>query len=241
MQRRAKGRPLAQETLNQRSYFMPKSNTISVSVESVEKATQLELFASEIRSNHATAKQYAELAVVFALRTGIICHQAKQIIGKARFKAWMADACPDLSLEAARRYMNIAENIVYKKSLPLPMSELTAGDFLQRVNEDSYRSSIVSRVRDIVGVASVDKLYEAYGITKHDGAKHDAAKVDAKLNGFYNWNAARLRFDRAYKQTVDRLPEEKWTADMVESALRKLRPIAELVKRLEARSTPEII
>jgi hypothetical protein len=141
------------------------------------KAENLTALASEINETHAVAKSHAQLAVVFALRTGVLCQRAKKAIEHGAFGAWLEKHCPQVSDRTAQRYMALVD--AAKNSAPqlttgknesdslLPEGELIAPEFLERVEKDpKYRDRITSTVREVVGEGSLSELYKDYGITR---------------------------------------------------------------------------
>ena len=61
------------------------------------------------------------------------------------------------------------------------------------------------------------------------------AQAKFKFDGIYTPYAVRVDFDRAYRQTTEKLPLEKWPDDMAIAWARELEPIAKLYTQLAAR------
>lgn len=155
---------------------MPKSPA-PLEIVPPAKAENLTALASEINETHAVAKSHAQLAVVFAVRTGVLCRRAKAAIEHGAFGAWLAKHCPQISDRTAQKYMALVDAAKAaapqltagnnETSSPLPEGELIAPDFLDRVEKDSgYRDSITAQVREVVGEGSLSDLYKDYGITR---------------------------------------------------------------------------
>lgn len=134
----------------------------------------LNALANEINETHAVAKSHAQLAVVFAIRTGILCERAKDALDHGDFGDWLAKHCPQITDRTARRYMALvtaakAENTLAledgKAATMLPERELIDPDFLTRVEGDTkYRDKITAKVRAVVGEGSLTDLYKDWEI-----------------------------------------------------------------------------
>lgn len=198
----------------------------------------LTTYAHEIRATHAASKVHAELAVVFALRTGLLCLQARQQVGHGNFTKWVARECPEMTDRTVRKYMALAESKSEPDSV-LPAVELTAVGFVERVADDGgYRERIVSSVRSAVGAGSLTQLYQTYGIiSPRSGASARTPAPDVEqedeVRGLYTPHAVRVTFTRALRQTVDRVPLDKWTPQMRRGWVAQLKPIADFVKKIE--------
>lgn len=125
----------------------------------------LNALANEINETHAVAKSHAQLAVVFAIRTGILCERAKDSIPHGQFGPWLAKHCPQISDRTAQNYMRLVAASQSESDSDLPVAELTDPDFLARVEGDTkYRDRISGKVRSVLGEGSLTDLYKDYGV-----------------------------------------------------------------------------
>ena len=65
------------------------------------------------------------------------------------------------------------------------------------------------------------------------------AQAKFKFDGIYTPYAVRVDFDRAFRQTTEKLPLDKWPDDMAIAWARELEPIAQLYTQLAARVSKE--
>lgn len=203
------------------------------SLAKADSAAALNDFAREINATHGMAKAHAEMAVVLAVRVGLLCVQAKEIVGHGKFGEWMASECPDITDRTARKYMALA--IKSESGSDLPCAELVAPGFAQRVaDEAGYRDEVIARVRASVGDGSLTQLYHEYGVVA-DRRVAKPTRPESAVRGIYTPHAARVDFDRALRQTLTRVPLEQWSAEMCAAWVRELQPIAELHAQLVRR------
>lgn len=150
----------------------------------VPAPANLKQLAGEINETHAVAKSHAQLAVVFALRTGLLCERAKEALPHGQFGGWLEKHCPEVTTRTAQKYMALAKS---------SLGELTAGaknesgsylptlllahDFAERVEDDAgYRNQISAQTRDVVGEGSLTDLYREYGVVHGPRNEDDTGK-----------------------------------------------------------------
>jgi hypothetical protein len=139
----------------------------------------LQAIANEINETHAVAKTHAQLAVVFAIRTGVLCERAKESLKHTEFGPWIEKHCPLISERTAQRYMALVRSIKNDTvSLlgsgsktdtvsDLQTTDLTAPDFLSKIESDTaYRDQIAGQVKDVLGEGSLTDLYREYGVVR---------------------------------------------------------------------------
>lgn len=194
----------------------------------------LAIYAHEINATHVLAKSHAELAVVFAVRTGILCNQAKALVEHGTFAQWLATNCPEIHERTARRYMDL----VSKSDTVSDLSkELIGAGFTERIGSDeAYRRGITEAVRNKVGGGSLTDLYRAYGVVPTPPRPPAGHTSPAKRQaGIYTPHAILLVFTRTINQIVARgYPVDEWTEEMRAAWIEQLEPIATLYARLHA-------
>jgi hypothetical protein len=199
---------------------------------SPETEATLQGFAREINATHLLTTTNAGLALVFAVRTGILCLQAKALCPHGTFGAWLAENCPTISHTTACNYMRLMGSPKVATLENLPRAELLAPEFVGRIREEAaYRDDITARVRSGIGAPSLARLYESAGVLAPKAPSTPTPNTGAR--GVYTPDAVALMFTRALRQTVARVPLSEWSREMREAWVRVLQPIADLVEQLK--------
>lgn len=168
----------------------------TLEIVSPAKAENLTALANEINATHNVAKSHAQLAVVFAIRTGLLCIRAKDAIEHGAFGEW-ADKHLTVGSSTRAKYMALAKGSL--GALPesaaasdaiaaSPVAELIDADFIARIEKDTkYRDAVAEKVRDVVGEGSLSDLYKDYGIT------HGPKNVDPETNKRIHYPATKAK------------------------------------------------
>lgn len=168
-----------------------KSNTLEiVEPTPTAKAENLITIANELRETHVLASQHAQLAIAFAVRYGLLCEKAKAALPHGKFDDWLeANKLPKAT---AYRNRQLAKSSTMEL---LPADELTAPDFLERVETDKqFRTELAAKVYEVAGEATVTDVMKDLGIIK------PAANVDADTGKRIHHPAKKLSPDQLAKQ-----------------------------------------
>lgn len=148
---------------------MPKALTLEV-VKPALNAAQLGGIAGQIRATHALARTHAQLAIAFAVRCGHLCEQAKAALPHGKFDAWLDEQ--GIPKATAHRNRQLAKSSTMEL---LPAADLTAPDFLTRVESDKgFRETLAAKVHEVAGESTVTDVMKDLGIIK-EHANVDAA------------------------------------------------------------------
>jgi hypothetical protein len=124
------------------------------------------------------------------VRCGHLCEQAKAALPRGGFEPWLKEQ--GLDKMTAWRNRQLAQS---NTMLLLPAAELTAPDFLERVETDKgYREKLAAKVHQVAGEATVTEVMKDLGIIK------PAANVDPDTGKRVHHPAKKLSPDQVAKQ-----------------------------------------
>ncbi len=151
---------------------------------------QLNAIGAEMRKTQELAKQHAQLAIAFAVRYGHLCEQAKAQLPHGKFETWLDEQ--GLPKSTAHRYRQLAKSTTM---VLLPAEELTAPDFLDRVESDqTYRAELATKVKEVAGEQTVTDLMRDLQIIKKP------ANVDEETGKRKHYAAKKLTADEAAQE-----------------------------------------
>lgn len=139
------------------------------------KPIALQNLAEEINRTHQLARHHAQLAVLFAIRTGALCNGAKEELGHGEFLPWLKESCPDIAPRTAQRYMALASKYDTVSFLPDPKNDteeepflalLTGDDFAERIEDPESLDALTERVREVTEEKTLTQLYLDFGIIR---------------------------------------------------------------------------
>lgn len=161
---------------------MPATPAI-LEVVSPAKAENLNAIANEIRETHALARTHAKLAIAFAVRCGLLCDRAKAALPNGQFDAWLKEQGLDKMTAWRNRQLSRSSTMEL-----LPAEDLTAPDFLERVESDKkFRAALAAKVHDVAGEATVTEVMKDLGIIK------PPANVDPETNKRVHYPATKTK------------------------------------------------
>ena len=169
---------------------------------STEISLGLDRLANLILETHAEAKKHAELAIIFALRCGMLCIKAKAKLPHGQFLSWIKNNIHGLTDRTCRKHMEFAKNYKLERDSDLSEEELTSADFTTKLADREYLSDLAARAGQFTQGRSLTELYEDYGVIKINKQERFGNNNPEGKNG------AELSTQQKYELCVKRAQKE---------------------------------
>lgn len=155
----------------------------------IAPAANLKELGTEIVTTYGLARSHAQLAIVFAVRTGVLCERAKAALDHGQFEPWLETI--GLPKQTAHRYRALAKS---PTGGTFDAEALAAPDFIDRIEQDSaFRDEWTQRTRESVGESSLTEVFRSEGIVK------PPANIDADTGKRKHYPAKKVSADEAAK------------------------------------------